>query len=128
MHSLTPCMAFIRHGCIRLRSIRCYLGREVTARLVCALIISQLDYCNAILANLPASTLAPPQRVLNAVMNLGSCDAIPVQAPLAADPVTDPIQTLHPRPSCNRRSINTLYRGAGDPCRCYPGPCLTALG
>lgn len=64
----------------RLRSIRRCLGREVTARLVSALIISRLDYCNAILANLPASTLAPLQRVLNAaarlVMNLGPRDHV----------------------------------------------------
>src|SRR6218665_1534449 len=50
----------------RLSSIRRCLGREVTARLVSAVIISRLDYCNAILATLPASTLAPLQRVLNA--------------------------------------------------------------
>ena len=52
----------------------------MTARLVPALIISRLDYCNAILANLPASTLAPLQRVLNAaarlVMNLGPRDHV----------------------------------------------------
>src|SRR6218665_3617202 len=64
----------------RLRSIRRCLGREVTARLVSALIISRLDYCNAIPANLPASTLAPLQRVLNAaahlVMNLGPRDHV----------------------------------------------------
>src|SRR6218665_228483 len=61
-------------------SIRRCLGREVTARLVSALIISRLDYCNSILANLPASTLAPLQRVLNAaarlVMNLGPRDHV----------------------------------------------------
>src|SRR6218665_392235 len=64
----------------RLRSIQRCLGREVTARLVSALIISRLDYCNAILANLPASTLAPLQRVPNAaarlVMNLGPRDHV----------------------------------------------------
>src|SRR6218665_2380004 len=64
----------------RLRSILRCLGREVTARLVSALIISRLDYCNAILANLQASTLAPLQRVLNAaarlVMNLGPRDHV----------------------------------------------------
>ena len=37
------------------------LGRDVTARLVSALIISWLDYCNSVLTHLPASTLAPPQ-------------------------------------------------------------------
>jgi len=48
----------------RLRSIWGCLEHEVTARLVSAYIISQLDYCNSILANLPALTLAPLQWVL----------------------------------------------------------------
>src|SRR6218665_1483167 len=52
----------------------------------------------------------------------------PVRASLATNPVTDPVQTLPSRTSCNRRSIPTLYLGAGDPCRRYPGPCLAALG
>ena len=44
----------------RLRSARqrCY-----TERLVCVLVLSRLDYCNVVLAGLPASTLAPLQRV-----------------------------------------------------------------
>src|SRR6218665_28113 len=50
----------------RLRSIRGCLGREVTAQLVSAYIISRLDYCYSILANLPASTQAPLQRVFTA--------------------------------------------------------------
>jgi len=35
-------------------------------RIVTALVLSRLDYCNAVLADLPASTLAPFQRVLHA--------------------------------------------------------------
>ena len=54
----------------RLRSIRRSLGRDVTARLVSALVISRLDYCNSVLTHLPASTLAPLQRVLNAAVRL----------------------------------------------------------
>ena len=54
----------------RLRSIRRSLGRDVTARLVSALVISRLDYCNSMLTHLPASTLAPLQRVLNAAVRL----------------------------------------------------------
>ena len=41
-------------------------SRDVTAKLVTALVLSRLDYCNAVLAGLPASTLAPFQRVLHA--------------------------------------------------------------
>jgi len=43
----------------RLCSVRHQLCQDVTERLVCTLILSRLDYCNAVLAGLPASTLAP---------------------------------------------------------------------
>ena len=64
----------------RLRSTRRSLGRDDTARLVSALVISRLDYCNSVLAHLPASTLAPLQRVINAAarmaMDLGPHDHV----------------------------------------------------
>ena len=53
-----------------LRTVRLELGRQVTAQLVSTLILSRLDYCNAVLAGLPASTLAPLQRVLNVAARL----------------------------------------------------------
>ena len=49
------CFFQLRH----LRQIRRLLGRDVTANLVAALVLSRLDYCNAPLAGLPYSTLAP---------------------------------------------------------------------
>ena len=54
----------------RLRSIRQLLGRDVTLKLVVALVFSRLDYCNAVLAGLPAVSLAPLQRVLHAAARL----------------------------------------------------------
>ena len=42
------------------------IGCDVTAKLVSAFVLSRLDCCNAVLTGLPASTLAPLQRVLNA--------------------------------------------------------------
>ena len=42
----------------------------VTIKLVVALVFSRLDYCNAVLAGLPAVTLAPLQRVLHAAARL----------------------------------------------------------
>ena len=75
-HTARACFFHIR----RLRSVRQQLGRQVTAQLVTALILSRLDYCNAVLAGLPASTLAPLQRVLNAaarlVLEMGPCDQV----------------------------------------------------
>jgi len=64
----------------RIRSIRDRLDRETACRLVCALILTRLDYCNAMLADLPQATLAPLQRVLHAaariVMNLRPYDHV----------------------------------------------------
>ena len=54
----------------RLRAIRRHLGRDVTHRLVCSFVLSRLDYCNSLFAGLPASTLAPLQRVQNAAARL----------------------------------------------------------
>ena len=64
----------------RLRSVSQQLGRDVTAKLVSAFVLSRLDCCNAVLTELPASTLAPLQRVLNAaaqvVVGLGPRDHV----------------------------------------------------
>jgi len=39
---------------------------DVKQRLVSALVLSRVDYCNSSLAGQPAAALAPLQRVLNA--------------------------------------------------------------
>jgi hypothetical protein len=46
------------------------LGRQVTAQPVSTILLSRLDYCNVVLAGLPASTLAPLQSVLYAAARL----------------------------------------------------------
>ena len=55
---------------LQLSSIRQELGRDVTVKLVVTLVFSRLDYCNAVLAGIPATTLAPLQRVLHAAARL----------------------------------------------------------
>ena len=64
----------------RLRAVRNSIGQEATTRLVSAFILSRLDYCNAVLAGLPTSTLAPLQRVMNAaariILNLKPTDHV----------------------------------------------------
>ena len=81
----------------RIRAVRRQLGRDVTARLVTALVLSRLDYCNAMLAGLPASTLAPFQRVLyaaaRAVMDLKPRDRVtPALRELHWLPVAERVQ------------------------------------
>jgi len=72
----------------RLRSIRTLLGHGVTVQLVCALVLSRLDYCNAVYVGLPAVTLAPLQRVLHSAARL-------VHELKPSDHVTPVLKDLH---------------------------------
>ena len=58
----STCFFHLRH----LRKLRPLNNKASSQRLASAFILSRVDYCNAILAGLPTSTLAPLQRVLNA--------------------------------------------------------------
>ena len=49
----------------RLRQIRRLLGCDVARTVVTAIVLSRIDYCNAVLSGLPQSTIAPLQQVLN---------------------------------------------------------------
>ena len=79
----------------RLRLVRQLLGRDVTIQLVVALVFSRLDYCNAVLAGLPATTLAPLQRVLHAAARL-------VNGLSPRDHVTSALKELHWLPIAQR--------------------------
>ena len=57
-------------------------------RLVSALILSCIDYCNSVLAGLPATTLTPLQRVMHAAVCL-------VANLCFRDPVAQSMQALH---------------------------------
>jgi len=72
----------------RLLAVRRRLEQEITACLVSALVLSRLDYCNALLAELPASTLAPLQRVMHTAARL-VCGLSP------RDHVTSALRSLH---------------------------------
>jgi len=62
----SACFYHIRRLC----QIRHLVSREVLAQLVTLLMLSRLDYCNAVLAGLPASMLAPLQHAQNAAARL----------------------------------------------------------
>ena len=72
----------------RLRSIRNKITTEATATLVSTLILSRIDYCNSLLADLPASSLDPLRRVMNASARL-------VTNLKPFDRVTTVLQELH---------------------------------
>ena len=85
----------------RLRAVRRQLGRDVTARLVSAFVLSRLDYCNVVVTGLSASTLAPLRRVLHAaarlVLDLRPRDHVTqafARATLVADRAKNWLQTV----------------------------------
>ena len=98
----------------RIRSIRDRLDRETACHLVFALILTRLDYCNAmfaelshtrttldplkLLADLPQATLAPLQRVLYAAARI-VMDLRPY------DHVTPALRELHCLPIQHRTSF-----------------------
>jgi hypothetical protein len=98
----------------RLRAIRNRLGQEVTARLVSAFVLSRLDYCNALLAGLPMSTLAPLQKVLNAAAQL-------VMNLKPRDHVTSALRLLHWLPIQQRIEYKLCLLGHNALNGCAPG-------
>ena len=64
--AVASCFATLR----QLRSVRRSLSHESFTRLVFALVLARLDYCNRVLAGLPASQLSRLQSVLHAAARL----------------------------------------------------------
>jgi len=77
------------------RQVRRCVGKDITIRLVLAVIMSRLDYCNLVLAGLSQSTLQPLQRVQNAAAQL-ICD-VPYHKH-----ITPHLHELHWLPVCSR--------------------------
>ncbi len=66
--SCLPCHSkFALHN---IRKIRPFLTEHAAQLLVQALVISRLDYCNALLAGLPSNTIKPLQMIQNAVARM----------------------------------------------------------
>ncbi len=55
-----------RFALYNIRKIRPFLSEHATQLLVQALVLSRLDYCNALLAGLPANSIKPLQLIQNA--------------------------------------------------------------
>jgi len=79
----------------RICLVRRRAGYDVTVRLVLAVVMSRIDYCNAVLACLPAVTIEPLVHVQKAaarhILLLGPCDY-----------VTGALQQLHWLPISHR--------------------------
>ncbi len=56
---ITKTARFCRFALYNIKKIRAFLSEHATQLLVQALVLSRLDYCNALLAGLPASSIKP---------------------------------------------------------------------
>ena len=54
----------------RIGSVRRFLSTDTTAKLVTSFILSRLDYCNALLSGLPASSIQTLQQIQNCAARL----------------------------------------------------------
>ena len=79
----------------RISSIRHYLSTDATKTLVCAFVLSKLDYCNSLLAGLPQKSLDRLQHIQNNAARL-VCKA------RKFDHVSPLLHSLHWLPISNR--------------------------
>ena len=88
-------------------SIRPYLSQSAAARLVAAMVISRLDYCNSVFIGLPADQIARLQRVQNNAARLV------LKKRRTRDHVTPPVKELHWLPvtfRCQYKIATLAYR------------------
>ena len=82
----------------RLRQLHAAVCCSNMQRLVSALLLSRLDYCNAVLSRLPSTTLDLMRRVLNAAIHLvagrGPRDQTNEEAPLVANQIPYQFQVM----------------------------------
>ena len=79
----------------RVKQIGRLVGKDVTAQLVSAIILSRLDYCNALLAGLPCATIEPLERLQKVTARL-------VLNLRQRDHVTTALKQLHWLPVASR--------------------------
>ena len=68
--NITAVARSCRFALYNIRRIRPFLTREAAQLLIQSLLISRLDYCNSLLAGLPASAIKPLQRIQIAAARL----------------------------------------------------------
>jgi len=87
----------------RIATIRNYLTKDATAKLITSTVLSRLDYCNSLLAGLPSSSLSKLQRIQNSSARL-------VLRKKKTDHITPLLRQLHWLPIPERISykLNTL--------------------
>ncbi len=69
-YHITKTARSCRFALYNIKKIRPFLSEHATQLLVQALVLSRLDYCNALLAGLPASFIKPLQLIQNAAARL----------------------------------------------------------
>ena len=85
----------------RIASVRHYLTEDTTKTLVCSFVLSQLDYCNSLLAGCPKGAIGQLQRVQNSAARL-VCKA------RKSDHVTPLLFKLHWLPIASRIQYKIL--------------------
>jgi len=104
-----------------LRQIQRLLGRDVACTVVRALVLSRIDYCNAVLSGLPQSTIAPLQWLLNAAARVvmgpsptRSRHSCTDRTPLVTSRSTYRVQALSIGIPSAKRSCTVLHHWQSD--------------
>ena len=124
--TLTTHVSILARTCFyqlrRIRQAKKNLDEDSVKTLVHALVLSRLDYCNSVLANLPEVTLAPLIRVQHSaarlIRNLRRQDSVSLVmmhgAPLAPTPSSNNIQIVYIDARHPPWSLPKIHEGDGS--------------
>ena len=115
-HTTQSCYLHLR----RISYIRKFLSVEATTKLVTALILSRLDYCNALLSGLPSSSIRSLQRIQNSAARL-------ILKKKKSDHITPLLHSLHWLPVSQRIQYKLLmlcYKSINSLAPLYLSDCL----